>query len=272
MAPISIAAADLLTAASCREFILLAGKDGVGKTSALISLAEFVAGMWPEATVFVLDTENKFRVTLQSYGSVPPNLVYYKVDNMNEITEAFDEIMKARKPGDWLFVESMGRVWERAQDLGYQAIVGTAKAAYMEKRRATPTGGKMPPVTPKPDDLWSVIKGAHDSAFLDIISATDDLNVVRSTTTQKAKPERTNRQESPDRKAFKVEFGLDLGLDGAPRLPTYVHTMLLLDREGGNVGCRVLRDNGSRLLDPRVSFDVPNRKSFAESFWVETGR
>ena len=276
MAPVSIAAADLLgfPTTPLREFILIAGKDGVGKTSAIISLADFVSQMWPEAQFFVLDTENKMRCTLQSYGSVPPNIIYYKVDDMNEVTAAFDEIMTRRKPGDWLAVESMSRIWEIAQDLGYQAITGTSKVLYMEMRREKSkiVGQKPPPVTPRPDDLWSIIKGAHDGAFLNLMSQAEDLNIILSTTTSRVKEARTNRQESPDRVAFRVEFGLDLGLDGAPRLPTYVQTMLLLDRTGGSVTCRVLRDNMSRLDEPAITFDVETRKSFGMNFWERTER
>ncbi len=272
MAPIAIPASDLLTAASCREFILLAGKDGVGKTSALISLAEFVAGMWPDATYSIIDTENKVRAALSTWGNVPANIRYYKCEDMNDVTETLAAIMATKKPGDWLAVESMGRIWERAQDLGYQAVTGTAKAAYMEKRRATPSGAKQPPVTPRPDDLWSITKGAHDSAFLDILSQSDDLNVVLSTTIKPAKQERGNRQESPDRKALKVEFGIDIGLDGAPRLPYYVQSLMLLDRENGKVNCRILRDNLGRLDDPAITFEVPTRRDWATQMWIETGR
>lgn len=267
MAAIAIPAADLLHAAALREFILLAGKDGVGKTSAIISLAEFVSQLEPTATFFVIDTENKFRPTLANYGTVPPNLSYYKCDSMNEVTEAFDAIMALRKPGDWLAIESAGRIWERAQDMGYQVIVGSDKASYMEKRRGT----KMA-VTPQPDQLWSIIKGAHDSAFLDVIAATSDLNVILSTGVGRVKEARSNRKENPDRVDFRTETGIDLNLEGAPRLPYYVQTGALLDRVGGLVSCRIWRDNMSKLDDPAITFPVETRKAWAMNFWTETGR
>lgn len=271
MAPIAINAADLLTDAT-REFILLAGKDGVGKSTALISLAEFVANLTPEATFFVIDAENKLRPTLSGYGTVPPNLVYYQCEGMNEVTDAFDEVMAARKPGDWLGVESAGRLWERAQDMGYQAIAGLGKAAYMEKRRNTPAGQKQPPVTPRPDDLWSIIKGAHDSAFLDIIAQTNDLNCLITTGVGRVKEQRSNRKENQDRVDFRQETGIDLNLEGAPRLPYYVSTGVLLERVQGSVSARIWRDNGSKLDDPAITFAVPTRRDFATQFYAETGR
>ncbi len=270
MAPIAIPAADLLNPS--REFILLAGKDGVGKTNAIISLADFVSQMEPESTFYILDLENKVRAALQTYGSVPPNVVLYQVDSMNDVTEAFDEIMGVRKPGDWLAIESAGRLWERAQDMGYQVITGTSKAAYMEKRRATPAGQKQPPVTPRPDDLWSIIKGAHDGALMDPLSAANNLNVVISTGVGRVKEARTNRKENQDRVDFRSETGIDLNLEGAPRLPYFVYTGVLLEMSGGQRTARIWRDNLSKLDDPAIVFAVPTRKDFAMAFYAETGR
>lgn len=268
MSPVAIPAADLLTAAPVREFILLAGKDGSGKTSAILSLAEFVSQMDPAATFWIIDTENKLRVTLSTWGAVPSNIQYFKCDTMNDVTNATEAILAARKPGDWLAVESMARIWERAQDLGYAAITGTGKADYMEKRR----GNKSLPVTPRPEDLWSVVKGAHDSAFLDLLCNTDGLNVVLSTTMSRPPKERAGRKESQERLDFRAESGIDLNLDGAPRLPAYVQTGCLLTLEGGRVSCRVWRDNRSPLDDARVTFEVPTRRDWAMQFWAETGR
>ena len=47
---------------------------------------------------------------------------------------------------------------------------------------------------------------------------------------------------------------------------------MLLERNGGNVSCRIWRDNGSKLDDPAVTFAVPTRKDWAMQFFTETGR
>lgn len=276
MAPVVYNATDLLNDGSGREFMLLAGKDGVGKTNALLSLADFVSQMWPEATFSIIDSENKVRVALSTYGKVPPNITLYQCGSMNEVTDAFDTIMGQKKPGDWLGVESAGRLWERAQDMGYQAIKGLDKAAYMERRREHNAklgkGDKQMPVTPSPDELWSVIKGAHDGAFLDVISDTSDLNCVITTGVARVKEQRANRKENVDRVDFRKETGIDLNLEGAPRLPYYVYTGVLLERENGRVTARIWRDNGSKLDDPAILFDVPTRRDFAMQFYTLTGR
>lgn len=277
MAPIAIPASDLLNDPTVgREFILLAGKDGVGKTSALVSLAEFIEQLQPDATVFVIDTENKFRAALKANGSVPGNLSLYLCESMNDVTESTRDLLSKATPGDWVLIESAGRVWERSQDLGYQAITGTQKAEYMERRRehnakVAGTDQKQLPVTPRPDDLWSIIKGAHDTEFLDKLM-NSGLNVVISTGVARVKEARGNRKENQDRVDFRAETGIDLNLEGAPRLPYYALTGVLLERERGAVYARVWRDSNSTLDDPAVLFQVENKKAFATAFWQATGR
>ena len=140
----------------------------------------------------------------------------------------------------------------------------------MEKRREE--SARKLPVTPQPDQLWSIIKREHDAGFLDRLCNADDLNVILTTTITKPRAERSNRKENADRVALRAEFGIDLNLDGAPRLPYYVQTLLLLGREQGQVTCQVLRDNGSKLDNPAVTFAVPTRRDFGMQLYAETGR
>jgi hypothetical protein len=259
---------ELLAGGGVRELILLAGKDGVGKTSALLSLAKFIELTQPGAQFFVIDTENKLRSTLAGFGDDKPgNLQYYKCETINDVTNATDAIVDAHQPGDWLAVESMGRIWERAQDMGYQAISGTGKAEYMEKRRAAKGQGQNLPVTPKPDELWSIIKGAHDGAFLERLVQLDTLNVLLTTTLSRPPKDMPNRKESPERKDARIEHGIDMNMEGAPRLHYYVQTLLLLDRKDGNVNCRVLRDNNSVHDVAQREFAIESRKSFAMDWY-----
>jgi len=247
---------------------MLAGKDSVGKTCSLVSLCWYIEQTQPDATCYVLDTENKFKAALRSFGTdAPNNISYYKCDNMNAVTDALEEVMKRAKVGDWVMVESMDRIWEKAQDLGYQAIAGTDKASYMEKRRAA-KGQKMP-ATPQPDQLWGIIKGAHDSAFLDLLSMSDSLNVALTTTLSKPPKNDGFMKENQDRKAVRVELGMDAGIAGAPRLPYYVETLCLLELRDGKVSCRVLRDNLSVNDDSRITFDGFGRKEWAQTFWSQ---
>jgi hypothetical protein len=262
-----LTSSDLMSGDPLRELILIGGKDGVGKTCAIVSMAVQVELMDPSAKFYVIDSENKFKSAMRAFGAdAPSNIMYYQVKDMNQITATTRQIVEEHSPGDWLAVESMSRIWEKAQDLGYMAVSGFTKPEYMEARRGE---GKKAPVTPQPDQLWSITKGAHDGAFLDTLIQCNDLNVIMSTILSKPPKEGGFMKESPERRALRMELGIDVGLEGAPRLPYYVETLILFDMKNGNVTCRILRDNLSALEDSRVEFLIEGRKGWASTFWAE---
>lgn len=270
-APRTFSTADLLSQTG-REFIMLAGKDGVGKTCAIISIACWVQLVLDaNATFFVIDTENKFPTALRSFGrEAPTNLVYYKCESIKDVVDAMTDITKRRKVGDWLAVESMGRVWEKAQDMGYLQISGYDKEDYLAKRREQKgmANVKQAPPIPNADQFWNIVKAAHDGAFVDVMVQAESLNVVWSTTINKPPKADAFIKENATRKEVRLEFGIDAGLDGAPRIPYYVETLILLDLVGGKVTARTIRDNNSLKDETRITFDVPDRKSFAPQFWM----
>lgn len=268
---VPLSSSDIINGDALREFILLAGKDGVGKSCAVVSLAWYVENVLnSDARFYVIDTENKFKAALKSFGSdAPSNIVYYKTDNMNQVTWAVNEILSLHRRGDWVAVESMSRVWERAQDLGYQAIAGMVKAEYMERRaqQVIDEGGKPAPLTPQPDQLWNITKGAHDGAFMDRLTQSETLNVLLTTTLSKPPKEGGFMKENADRKSLRAELGIDAGIEGAPRLPYYVETLAMLELKNGEVKCRILRDNLSVQDASRMEFVVDGRKTWATDFY-----
>lgn len=264
MTPLS--SKDLLAGPAPRDFILLCGKDSVGKTSAVVSTAWYVEQVTPSATFFVIDSENKLKAALRGFGpDAPQNISYYKACTMNAVTTAVEDILKRYKPGDWLAVESMSRIWEMAQDAGYQEVSGMGKAAYLNKWRGD--GKKGGPI-PKPDDLWSIVKGAHNGAFLDLLVEKDDLNVMMTSTVAKPPKEGSFMKENADRKAVRIELGIDSGVEGAPRLPYFPESFILLEMKGGNVTARVLRDNLSLADETRIEFDIPGKRDFGMQFFA----
>jgi hypothetical protein len=268
----SMSAKEVLADGPEREYILLAGKDTSGKTCSIIAMASAIESMVnPNATFHIVDIEQKFRAALRSFGTdVPDNIRYYPCETANDATDALDVIIKERKPGDWMALDSAGRLWEKAQDVGYKVIAGLDKASYMDKRREfieKNKGVKQPPVTPKPDDLWSIIKGLHDGAFFDVIGMTLDLNVMITTPVSKVKT-RSDRAENPDRVALRAECGIDMNLDGAPRLPYFAETLMVAEMKSGKVLVNVVRDNLCLDGNPRKSFIVANHKEFGVAFFT----
>src|SRR5208337_954018 len=104
----------------------------------------YVEQVSPKAQFFVIDTENKFRSSMRGFGTdAPTNIMYFKCDTMNDVTAVTAEVMRKHQPGDWLAVESLSRVWERAQDLAYNATAGVSKIEYLERKLGSvlPGGG-----------------------------------------------------------------------------------------------------------------------------------
>ena len=283
--PVPLTSSELRSIDAGREFILIGGKDGVGKTSALMSIAmvvngkvssEYIEGCLPfinpSATVYVLDTEHKFASVFRLFGSdAPDNIVYYYCQTMDELLSSFDAVVRDIKPGDWIMPESMARIWEHSQDFAYREISGMSKSEYLAKRREEGSvGGKKGPI-PQPDNFWNIAKTAHDGEFLQVLVARDDINVAMTTILNRPPREAPNRKENIDRKELRMEFGIDSGLGGTPTLPYQPETLVLLDRVRGVVRASVLRDNNSVLDDGRIEFEVPDRKSFGPE-WMNNCR
>jgi len=271
IAPTPLLPSDLLAEEAGREFILIGGKDGVGKTSALVSIAMVVNGKVddldgcvifnPGAKVYVLDTEHKFASVYRQFGNnTPDNIVYYYCQTMDEFLAAFGQVMHDVRSGDWIMVESAARIWEHAQDLAYREVSGLSKAEFLAKRRDA--DGKRGSPIPQPDHFWNIAKSAHDAEFVQVLVARDDINVAVTTIVTKPPREAPNRSENVDRKALRAEFGLDAGLGGAPTLPYQPETLVMLDRIRGSVRASVLRDNNSVLDNGAIDFWVPDKKAF----------
>jgi len=278
--PTPLTSSDLLATEAGREFILIGGKDGVGKTSSLVSIAMVVNGKTddldgcvifnPSAKVYVLDTEHKFASVYRQFGNnAPDNIVYYYCQTMDELLSAFGKVLQDIRPGDWIMAESMARIWEHTQDLAYREVTGLSKAEFLSNRRNA-EGKKGSPI-PQPDHFWNIAKSAHDAEFLQIMVARDDINVAMTTILTRPPREAPNRSENIDRKELRNEFGIDSGLGGTPTLPYQPETLVLLDRVRGDVRASVLRDNNSALDNGRVDFWVPTKKAFGLE-WMRSCR
>ena len=249
-----------------REAIMLCGRYGTGKTSAMLSVAKYVEDS-TAASFYVIDIEQKFRSALEAFGQdQPKNLRYRSVNDMNEATAALDKALSLAKPGDWVGIETMPRLWQGSQDLAYMATEGVTKVEFLERKRQS--RGEIKSPIPSPDLFWPIANGSQYGAFLDLLAHRQDINIIATATTKEAQT-RKDRKESAERKAIRAELGIDFDIEGAPRMLSYIETICQLVMVGGEATCYVLRDNLSTKDKTRVDFPVPDKKSFATMFFGE---
>jgi len=146
-----------------------------------------------------------------------------------------------------------GLLVHNSQDLGWQRVSGLKKREYLgrddsgKKRTST--------VTPQPDQLWSVVKSAHDSRFLDVLTVEwPEINVLLTTSRAKVRDPGGFMRENRDRAQLRAELGIEAGFEGLPRLPYYPDCLILLEKSAGKVVATVLKDRGSR--SGQVTFPV----------------
>jgi hypothetical protein len=252
-----------------RESILVAAKDKVGKTTSILAMCLAVIERNPFAMCWIIDTENGVPPVAKSWEDsgiiLPDNVQYFHVQNMNENLQVFDYIMESKQPGDWIFVDSMAKVWEMAQDLGYKAITGMLKQDYLAERRAK-AGGKRASGSPipAPDQFWNIVKDAHDGNFMDPMIHDTTLNFMWVSGTTKP-----SDREKGDRKNFRLESGIDMSILGAPRLPYQVDTVIVLERQTGRIVANVLGDRHSIRDEPAHSYKVGDRLEFGRAFFAQ---
>lgn len=283
----TMSAEDLMNAPT-RECILIAGGDKVGKTTSLISLCKFINSDQPGARIFVIDTENGWKKGLQTRmfrGKVKLQ-AYYLASTIEQTLEALDRIRFGTlkdtdvpahlrhgpvKGGDWILIESMESIWSQSQDLGYQRVTGKKKSEYLGRDPAT--GKKLTSViTPQPDMLWNVVKNAHDTRFVEVLTMNlVNVNVVMTTKKAKPRAEGGFMRENRDRAAFKAEAGIDAGFEGAPRLPYAPDTVLYFEKENNVVTCMVLGDRGSMDVGAKFQMVAPWEWPYRFFWWYRRG-
>ena len=84
-----------------------------------------------------------------------------------------------------------------------------------------------------------------------------------------AKAIANNTRENKDRADFRMEYGIDSNVDGAPRLPYYPDTLCVLSRKRGKVMCQVLKDRGAiQWVGGKPEFEIENREDFATNLYI----
>ena len=127
-------------------------------------------------------------------------------------------------------------------------------------------------ITPQPDMLWNVVKNAHDTRFVEVLTMNlVGVNVVMTTKKAKPRAEGGFMRENKDRAAFKAEAGIDAGFEGAPRLPYAPDTVLYFEKENNLVTCVVLGDRGSMSVGAKLPLIAPWEWPYRFFWWYRRG-
>jgi hypothetical protein len=172
--------------------------------------------------------------------------------------------MGKSKTGDWICVDSMSKIWELSQDLGYKQVAGIGKQDYLAERRAGKTNAKSP--IPSPDQFWNLVKDAHDANFMDPMIQDTRRNILWITGLSKV----PRIRENAERKEWRLTRGIDMDAMGAPRLPYQPHTVLMyewvysINAKMSRVAVRVLKDRGGAQ---GVTFELNDEYDFPLAFF-----
>ena len=232
------------------ELIVLAGKDGVGKTSGLMSIADWVSKNSPEAQIYVLDAEKLggFAKVLKAFGNqAPGNIMYVHCEGPERFMAAWEEIKRRAKPatetfaGDWIFIETAGSVWTMAQDFGHLIVEGVTKSEFLARKREV-GGGRLSgsPNPRNPDRYWNYVYEFYREGFMRQV-LNMKVNIVLTARMKKMEG-RPGQAPNPKRVDFSDEHGIDLGVEGQPDLTGDMDTTIMLQKRRGIVHAVVLKD------------------------------
>lgn len=271
---------DLLLEPHTREFMMLVAKDGIGKTSAVLSIARALWYTRPGNTMWIIDTERGVIDVARAWGQhAPRNVRYFHCGSMEEVLKAFQfYVLPNLREHDWVVIESMSALWEQAQSLAYRETTGQTKQEYLATRRAKvqAAGGRTKglPVIPSPDDFWKIAKGAHDDGICNVLRSAEIadrvVNVIWTALIGKPPRERANRQDS--RKEFRDESGMDMNILGAPAVPGWPNTLVELSLIGGKVYAKVVKDRKAIGSSDALVFPIENAFMFSDAFETYVGR
>jgi len=121
-----------------RERICLMGSSGSGKTRSWLSIAEMARKTRSDARFYVVDTDEAAHTMmwrgfpkLFEAGTVEVEVA----TDYREVYAALEKFLKVVKPGDWLIVDLMSKLWEMAQDFYVEEVYGEDKASFFLAKR-----------------------------------------------------------------------------------------------------------------------------------------
>jgi len=240
-----------------RYFMLLIGHPGSGKSTDIVHIAEAI---YP-AKVYCVDTENGVIQLWKNKYRHLDNLTVSLCTNIEDVIGEIGYFISLVKPEDFICVESMARIWEMAQDAGYEKIVGMTKEAWLREGMKQ-LGSKA--VVPDPGMMWQEVKRAYEGGIVNPLRELDPImaelksmagcNILCTTLLAKERPDWLDAR----RRKLAHELGLSVMWEGSPRLPSYPDTIILTTIEEKKFYAEVLKDRGWQEPAQTIKFEVRN--------------
>lgn len=203
-----------------REKILVYGNAGSGKSYSWLTLAERL----PEATFWVLDTDDAVPRMMQGFGEIE-NVELLPCFEWADYMAALKSVGDKAAEGDWVVVDFISSAWTAVQDHYVQEIFGMSSTEYfMQVRRELAEGSKKLEALAGWTD-WLVIKKLYGEFTRLLKYKLTGQNVFATA------PLKIFGQETP-KEIREVYAGLP-GTPGGEKNLTYeFHTVLYLSRSG----------------------------------------
>lgn len=253
------------------ESYLIYGFPSSGKTETILAWAE----LHPEAKVYVLDADNKFRrVWLAKYPHLK-NIVHYGVTNWQDVLGAFDAVKKeleampmAQREQQCIALESVDKFWDWSQQDYLLKFKGMTRAEYLQALKKEADPEKLGISDKDSQTYWRLVKDSHNTDVLDYIVDQLRCNLIMtspamplSTVTNKGKPQESNE-------VLELYGGFGYKPEGEKRNGYRVETIILLEY---NPKDKSRRWSSVKDKDKPGATPIPEafRREFTGSFWID---
>jgi AAA domain len=203
-----------------RERVLLMGGWGVGKSNAAVSVAQYLRKTGSDALVYVIDTTYEAERNFIDCD----NVRIYQVEEWDEYMKAVKDIREQSRPQDWLVIDRVDVVWEKAQSGYSEKVFGKEiDEWFIEYRKDNGAGHAF---SGDYGANWVIIKRMH-AAFMTEVMRFKGNVIAASTAVPVSEPSRDGK--GGDSKEVRAEFGkFGVRPGGEKNLGFMFHTVLLL--------------------------------------------
>jgi hypothetical protein len=229
---------------------------GVGKSYAAVALAKYLRQTGSDAIVYVIDTTYEAERNFIDCGD---NVVIHQVEEWDDYLKVVKEIREVSRSQDWLVVDRLDEVWEKAQ-AGYSEKVFGKEIDewFIEYKRDHGEGHAF---SGEYGTNWGIIKRMHAAFTTEVLRFKGNVLV---TTTAEPVVEPNRDGKGGDDKDVRAEFGkFGVRPGGEKRNGFKFHTILLLaEARQGSWIYTTIRDRsreqqkGKKMTDFVVSYLV----------------